>query len=243
MGVDERKTMMNQNAIIGMAVERLFKNTIGHQQAVLDTLKRHFGIQGDFGRAYSTGTDAGKSDVIVRFTDATLSANIKAYQAGFNQLTRVTIAAFCREFDIANLQGIFEAGAVRVAGRFGRFILEQDEDRIIAALAPLARRIVHFSLSRLENPELLVLYNRTTNTMHLYDMQEVLNNLNYDVTISARGVIKIGTLITIQRKGGNGVHSLHIEKTALNHPGNNLQVKMKVKEFVLTTAVLVTYCP
>lgn len=141
--------MMNQNAIIGMAVERLFKNTISNHPAVIDILKRHFGIAGDFGKAYSTGTDAGKSDVIVRFTDATLSANIKAYKTGFNQLTRLTIAAFCREFDIADLQHIFEAGAVRVAGRQGRFILAEDENRVIAAITPLARRIVHFSLSQI----------------------------------------------------------------------------------------------
>lgn len=234
---------MNQNAIIGMAVERLFKNSIGHQSAALDTLKRHFGIQGDFGRAYSTGTDAGKSDVIVRFTDATLSANIKAYKTGFNQLTRLTIAAFCREFDIANLKGTFEAGAIRVAGKQGRFILAEDENRVIAAIAPLARRIVHFALSRLENPELLVLYNRTSNVMHLYDMNHLLDNLVYGVTISARGIIKIGTFMTIQRKGGNGVHSLHIEKTALNHPGNNLQVKMKVAAFVLANTAIATYSP
>jgi hypothetical protein len=233
--------MMNQNAIIGMAVERLFKNSIGNQPDVINALKRHFAIQGDFGRAFSTGTDAGKSDVIVRFTDATLSANIKAYKAGFNQLTRLTIASFCTEFGLANLHRTFEEGAIRVAGKQGRFILAEDENRVIAAIAPLARRIVHFSLSRLENPELLVLYNRTTSLMHLYDMQELLDNLDYDVTISARGIIRIGTFITIQRKGGNGVHSLHIEKTALNHPGNNLQVKMKVKEFVLGTPALVTY--
>lgn len=235
--------MTNQNAIIGMDVERLFKNSIGHHQDVLNTLKLHFGIQGEYAKSFSTGTDAGKSDVIVRFTDATLSANIKAYKTGFNQLTRTTISSFCKEFSIGHLQKEFEDGALRVAGRLGRFILASDETAIIAAISPLARAIVHFSLARMENPELLVLYNRTSNTMNLYDMKNLLDNLDYEVTISGRGVIKIGKFITIQRKGGNGVHSIHIPKTSLAHPGNNLQVKMKVGTFVLETIPIVSYAP
>ncbi|HLA96554.1 MAG TPA: hypothetical protein VK612_12600, partial [Pyrinomonadaceae bacterium] len=159
--------MTNQNAIIGMDIERLFKNSIGNHPEVLGVLKQHFGIQGDYAKSFSTGTDAGKSDVIVRFTDATLSANIKAYKTGFNQLTRTTISSFCKEFDVEHLQKIFEDGALRVASRSGRFISADDEKLITYSLSPLVRAIVHFSLARMENPELLVLYNRTTNIMNL----------------------------------------------------------------------------
>ncbi len=235
--------MANQNALIGMDTERLFKNSIGNSASVLNTLKNHFGIKGEYAKSFSTGTDSGKSDVMVRFTDATLSANIKAYKSGFNQLTRTTISLFCNEFNLTHLQKVFEEGAVRVAGKLGRFILASDETKIIEAISPLARDIVHFSLARLENPELLVLYDRTINVMHLYDMKDLLDNLDYDVTISSRGVIKIGKFITIQRKGGNGVHSVHIPKTSLAHPGNNLQVKMKVGKFVLATIPITTFSP
>ena len=167
------------------------RNTIGRPSDVLDKLRRHFGIGGDYAKSFSTGTDAGKSDVIVRFTDATLSANIKAYKTGFNQLTRTTISAFCKEFNLGHLQPVFEDGALRVASRSGRFIQESDVPLIVDAIAPLAVDIVHFSLARMENPELLVLYNRGTNTMNLYDMKDLLDNLDYDVSISSRGIIKI----------------------------------------------------
>lgn len=235
--------MMNQNALIGMDVERLFKNSIGRHPDVLNTLKLHFNIDGAYAKSFSTGTDAGKSDVIVRFTDGTLSANIKAYKTGFNQLTRTTISSFCKEFNLDFLQILFEEGAIRVASKKGRFILPEDESLVIAAIGPIAREIVQFSLARMENPELLVLYNRTINLMNLYDMRELLDNLNYEVTISARGIIRIGNFITIQRKGGNGVHSIHIPKTSLSHPGNNLQVKMTVGTFVLATTPIVTFTP
>lgn len=226
-----------------MDVERLFKNSIGNQPVVLGTLRKHFGIAGKFAKAFSTGTDAGKSDVIVRFTDSTLSANIKAFKTGFNQLTRTTIASFCREFAVEELRTVFEEGAVRVAARKGRFILAADESVVTSKLSGLAPAIVHFSLARMENPELLVLYNRRTNLMNLYDMKHLFETLDYSVSISGRGVIRIGKYVTIQRKGGNGVHSIHIPNTSLAHPGNNLQVKMKVGSFVADTPPLASYHP
>jgi len=227
-----------------MDVERLFKNSIGKNQKALRALIDRFEIQGEFAKAFSTGTDAGKSDVIIRFTDGkSLSANIKAYKTGFNQLTRTTIASFCREFDIDYLRQIFEDGAVRVATRTGKFILSSDAETVVDTITPIARKIVEFSLARDEKPELLVLYNRGTNQMNLFDLADTLNSLDYSVSLSGRGIIRIGKYVTIQRKGGNGVHSLHIPKSSLAHPGNNLQVKMKVATFALEVQPIVVFEP
>lgn len=233
-----------QNPAIGTATERLFKNTIGRHPEVLNALKAHFNISGNFARAYKTGTDAGKSDVIVAFDSQTrISANVKAFAAGFNQLTRTTIAAFCRQFGIGNLQTTLEDGAVRKAGKTGKFIADADQTKILAQFGPIGHRIVHYSLANLENPELLVLYDRSANKIHIYDLANVLSNLDYTIAISPRGTIKIGEYVTVQRKGGNGVKFNHIAKTSLAHPGNNLQVKMKVKAFVQNVAPIVSYTP
>jgi hypothetical protein len=234
--------MPTTNASIGTESERLFKNTIRAHKEVTDRLREYFDIDGEFAQSYLTGGESGKSDVIVAFTDGTrLSANVKAYSAGFNQLTRLTIAAFCKEFNLQHLRTTFETGAVRVAGKTGRFIASDDERKIRAAIEPLAKQIVHFSLARLENPELFVLFNRKTQTMHVFDMKRMLNDLDYSINISPRGIIKIGEFITIQRKGGNGVKFGHIEKTSLDHPGNNLQVKMKVGSVVDRLEPIVNY--
>lgn len=235
---------MNKNAYIGMDVEKLFKNSIPHQRAVLETLREYFNIGGEFAKAYKTGTDSGKSDVILKFSDGnTLSANIKAYKAGFNQITRLKIPAFCSQFAVPELQVMLEEGAVRVAKRAGRFILESDEEWVFNILNPLAEKILRFSIARLENPELLVLFDRITGTMLLYDMRKLLDNLDYKISFSKRGIINIGEFFTIQRKGGNGVHSLHIERTSLEHPGNNLQVKMNIRKFVLKHEPIVSFIP
>lgn len=234
--------MTNKNAAIGKDVERLFKNSVKTKLSVLRELQLHFAIQGQFAAAYSTGTDAGKSDVVLKFSDGrTLSANIKAFKAGFNQITRLKIASFCNQFDRPHLIQMFEEAVVRVAGKRGRFIQETDEQRVFSALNPIAKSILQFSLSRLENPELLVLFDRTANKMLIYDLSSILKIIDCEIGFSKRGVIKIGKHFTIQRKGGNGVHSAHIEKTSLEHPGNNLQVKMNVKTFVGEYTPLVAY--
>lgn len=225
-----------------MDVEKLFKNSFNNP-LVIAAIQEHFGISGDFAKAFPGGKEGGKTDVLLRFTDRTLSANIKAFKAGFNQITRLTIKAFCIQFRLQALQTVFENGAVRVASRSGRFILELDEDPVSEALTPIAKHILEFSMSRLENPELLVLYDRVNNHMLLYDMRHILDNLDYAISFSKRGIIRIGQFFTIQRKGGNGVHSLHIEKTSLLHPGNNLQVKMNIRAFVKAVQPFFSYQP
>jgi hypothetical protein len=236
--------MANQNPQIGVNTELLFKNSIGKNLVALAAIKAHFGIRGNFARAYKTGSDAGKSDVIVAFDDQNRkSANVKAFAAGFNQLTRTTIPSFCTQFGLQLLQETLEQGAVRKAGKTGKFIEDADNETVRQAFEPLAQRIVHYALANLENPELLVLYDRKANKMNLYDMAEVLDSLDYTVTITPRGTVKIGDYITVQRKGGNGVKYNHIAKTDLSHPGNNLQVKMKVREFVRDVAPIVSYAP
>ena len=79
--------------------------------------------------------------------------------------------------------------------------------------------------------------------MNLFDMNQLHEHLCYDITFSRSGLIQIGKYFKIQRKGGNGVHCLHIPKTDLSHPGNNLAVKMNVKDYVRDHVPLASYRP
>lgn len=236
--------MDNKNAEKGKKSELLFKNSIKKQQDVLKTLQEHFQIRGDFATSYATGPELGKSDVIRQFSDPRgLGVNIKAYKAGYNQVTRLKIGAFCQQFNIDSLQKLLEEAAVRVAEKKGKFILESDEDLVRNTFSPISKDVMHFALSRLENPELLVLYDANANQMNLFDLNLLLKNLNYDISFSRAGLIQIGEYLKIQRKGGNGVHSLHISKTDLIHPGNNIAVKMNVKNYVRDHVPRASYRP
>ena len=66
---------------------------------------------------------------------------------------------------------------------------------------------------------------------HIQD--DVLKHLDYSIVFTKAGNIAIGNSIIIQRKGGNGVHVHGIkDKGDPTHPGNNIQFKLKVNEFV-----------
>jgi hypothetical protein len=236
--------MVNTNAYIGMDVERLFKNSVRNSPDVIEQLRNHFSISGTFATSYKTGTDAGKSDVILKFSDGrTLSANIKAFKAGFNQVTRATIATFCGRFGTDSLKSIFDEAVIRVARRAGKFVLEADQELVATELHPIAQQIVQRSIAGDENPELLVLFDRGAGRMLIYDMAQILRDLDYSISFSGKGIIKIGKYFTIQRKGGNGVHSLHVPKDSLEHPGNGLQVKLNVRKFVNEVIPIVVYSP
>ena len=95
-----------------------------------------------------------------------------------------------------------------------------------------AKDILKWAFSYKESREILVIYERDTSTMSIYAMREVFRNLGTETKLTKKGSIAIGKSVVIQRKGGNGVHSLDIPKDSLKHPGNNVQVKLKMKEFI-----------
>jgi hypothetical protein len=95
-----------------------------------------------------------------------------------------------------------------------------------------AEAILKWAFSYKESREILVIYERNTSMMFIYPMREVFKELSKVITFTKRGNIAIGETVVLQRKGGNGVHSLDIPKDSLRHPGNNVQLKLKMREFV-----------
>ena len=64
--------------------------------------------------------------------------------------------------------------------------------------------------------------------MRIYAMKDILKSLNYDIIFTNKCNIIIGNYIVIQRKGGNGSLSKTIPKDSIKHPGNNIQLKLKI---------------
>lgn len=93
--------------------------------------------------------------------------------------------------------------------------------------------MVELSMSYKKAREILVLYERIDSIMQIYSMKDVLKHLNYNITFTNKGNILIGNSIIIQRKGGNGIHIHGIkDKGDPTHPGNNIQFKLRVNDFV-----------
>ena len=235
--------MDKKNAEKGAKHERLFSNSLKNEPGVIANIKEHFGIDGDFTKAYPTGAAGGKADVIISFTAGKhLRANVKSFgKVGVNQATRGTVESFVEHCELKDLKELLTRAVVRKSSG-GKFILEEERDQIVNSVAKRARQIVQFALARIEEPELLVLYDNVSNIMYIYDLAEALKNLSYEVSVSTRSNIMIGEHILFHRKGGDG-NSKRFEKTSPLHPGNDLAVKLFCKKFVANVEPIVSYKP
>ena len=226
---------MNRNAYVGRNVEQLFKNSIGDNMDVVKKIQECFSIKSRFLKAISTGIHSEKADVKMEFADGhNIDANIKAYKktTGYNQLTRTSIKNFCNKFDL-DCQSLLETLFINKAANVSSMTFPADkQDEIRKILEPKIQEIVDWSFSYKSSREILVLYERQDSIMRIYSMKEVLKNIGIEFSFTEKGNIAIGKYIIFQRKGGNGIHAKDIKKTDIVHPGNNVQMKLKMNPFV-----------
>ncbi|HEY4505890.1 MAG TPA: hypothetical protein VJJ24_00300, partial [Candidatus Paceibacterota bacterium] len=222
----------------------LFKNSVGDNPSVLAKIQEYFGIKSRYLNSMSTGMQNEKGDVKMEFAGGeNIDANIKAFKqssVSYNQLTRTGITNFCKLFFNEDMQreleGLFVAKARnKHAHAFTEAIAE--------AIGTKAKEILSWAFSYKESREILVIYERDTSTMNIYAMRDVFKTLGKEVGFTRNGNIQIGKSVVIQRKGGNGVHAEPIPKDSLRHPGNNVQIKLKMKEFIneMESILLATY--
>ena len=229
------------NAYKGQNVESLFKNSIKNQDVVIDKIKDYFQIdkQSILAKTYKTGTDAGKADVMIRFSNGnSIAANIKSYKGkgiGFNQATRMRVNNFVNKFNLPhNIEKMLIENVIRKAknSRQEPFILPEQKGTILQAISKVAKDIISYSICGDEAPELFVLWNESKRKMSIYIMKLILEEMYkcIKLDITNRGVIILNPFFTIQRKGGNGKHDKH-DKIDINHGGNNIQVKINTEKF------------
>ena len=159
------------------------------------------------------GQHGEKSDVFIRTTGGyNFGANIKSFKGtGFNQVTRMTIYNFVVRFSLSDeFKQVLEKSTIRKA-RNSRtnWISSEDCDFIVRELSHnKAFNILRYSLLGEDSPELFVLIKSDSQTITVYEMEELLEFLrkSINVKITARGVISLHSCFTIQRKGGNGKH-------------------------------------
>lgn len=231
--------MTNKNAEKGKYYEELFcreivkdsKNIRKIVEAFSDSVLKNPKIklverEGQYGE---------KSDVFIRTTGGhNFGANIKSFKGkGFNQVTRMKIKHFVDRFGLSDeFRHVLEISMIRKARNTKiNLISREDSDFIVHELNHnKAFNILKYSLLGEDSPELFVLIKRDDQIIWVYKMEELLDYLkkSINVKITSRGVISLHPCFTIQRKGSNGKNEKR-PKDDLNHPGNNLQIKIKPK--------------
>lgn len=182
-----------------------------------------------------------KKDILINIDKESIGVSIKSRKTkSFHQTDRRRLEKWKKFLNMPDdIFNIIKKAILRKAerGRAVNFILNKDHNTIIEFFSQNYRTIIREIFIRNEDDLLILLINDIKNEkIYLYKMDEVLEflieNVSNHIGFTDNGIIELGSFLTIQRKGGNGVKiNKVIPKTEWRHPGNNLQFKFYPIEF------------
>ncbi|MDR0919403.1 MAG: hypothetical protein LBM93_09195 [Oscillospiraceae bacterium] len=227
----------NKNAVDGRDTEMRIKNSIAKQPETVKKLKNKFNIKGELENTGGGGFYGGKADVRINFTCGHyVDVSVKGFKnnAGFNQLARTSVSKFCTEFGIENedKKEIEDMVVAKSKNTKNPLFPEDMREKWKRFFEQNAKKILKWGFTKNPSREIFVLYNRDTSVVRIYAMKDILKRLSVFVAFT-KGGLNIGDCVSLQRKGGNGVLKANrILKTSIKHPGNNIQLKIKINKFI-----------
>lgn len=227
----------NRNAFVGSNPEALFKNSIIDHPTVIQSIKTYFNLPGDLDASMRSGIHGEKADVKLGFTCGhVIDVNIKAYKpsSGFNQLTRASINRFCDIFGInkKNREKLKEIVLNKARNTKLDLFPEPERKYWHSFFEPRVNELIKWGFSYKPSREIFVLFDRNEFLFRIYPMKDILKQLYNKPLKFTKGGFNIGENVSFQRKGGNGSLSKTIPKTSLMHPGNDIQLKLKILPFI-----------
>jgi hypothetical protein len=224
----------NNNAYAGRNVEALIKDSISNQPNVISKIKQKFNIKGELDNTSGAGIYGEKTDVRLSFSCGHyVDANIKGYKAGFNQLARTSVSKFCKDFklDDNDKKELEEIVISKSQNPRNPLFSDKQQKKWGDFFKKNAKALLKLGFSTNPSREILVLYDRNTSVVKIYAIKDVLAKLSKEITFT-NGGFNIGECVSFQRKGGNGFMSRTIPKTNIKHPGNNIQLKLKIHRMI-----------
>ncbi|MCL2211754.1 MAG: hypothetical protein FWB95_07520 [Treponema sp.] len=227
--------MKNRNAYIGMNNEQLIKNSIADHPTVIKKLQERFDISGSLENTAGGGVYGDRADVRINFKCGHyIDANVKSYKKvfGFNQLRRTSVSKFCEDFGLGSQDKNELENIIVEKSKNTRNPLFSEKQQVKWGefFRKNAKNILKWGFSENPNREILVLYDRDDSIVKIYHMKDVLNRLSAEITFT-KGGLNIGECVSFQRKGGDG-DTKDIPKTVIQHPGNNVQLKVNIKKLL-----------
>ena len=233
--------MKNTNFATGEAAELLFSESIARQPDVIELLKTEYSISGDFLKTTvvrERARGSAKRDVTVLFDcGSNIDASIKTNTAKsyYNQLTRLTVDNFAKYFGLSddvreNLRNLVMA---KCRNPRGVMFPLSERKKFEGVIKPLIDSVLEEAFSNNPSREILVLFNRDDSIMRIWKMEDVLAEISHAISYSKQGGnMVIGGCVYLQRKGGNGEWAAAIDKMSPDHPGNQVQIKLHIRDFI-----------
>ncbi len=227
----------------GTNVEHLFANSILDHPVALNNILESIGYDEAIGKTPAIDVIGGaqrKTDVVIDFGDtielAPVRVTIKSFSdAGYNQIGRQKLPAFCARNQISNTdQKFLEKLILRKAeaedSRKALFVQPGEQARIKKIFTSIEPGIS--AIRGNDYPQILALYSVDLRKWHLYNICQQVEPLISGRTISFTapgGNIQFGDYVAIQRKAGDTSNKFSIDD--IRHPANDVQIKMWVKKF------------
>jgi len=223
----------NKNAYAGQNIESKVKNSIVERPGVIKKIREKYHIKGDLKKVFNVGIYGDKSDVRIAFTcGCYVDASIKGFKksTGFNQLARTSVSKFCEVFELSesDRKSLENTMVSKSKNKNNPLFSKEDQQRWGNFFSKNSKKLLKWGFSNNPSREILIIYNRDTSAVKIYPMEEVLSKLSTKITFT-KGGFNIGDCVSFQRKGGNGILiNKKIPKTSILHPGNNVQLKLKI---------------
>ena len=234
--------MNNQsNTHQGTNVEHLFANSILDHPNAWNSILTSIGYGVAIGMTPTIeviGTNQRKTDVVLDFGNniplSPVRVTIKSFtKIGFNQIGRQKLSRFCERNLISKPdQDFLKELILRKAknSKYGKLVEQHEETRVRQIFTGIEPGIT--SLLGSDHPQILALYSVDLGKWHLYNISRQVEPLirSQGITFSSRSSnIDIGDYVAIQRKAGDKRNNMSLDN--IDHPANNVQIKMRVKKF------------
>ncbi len=234
--------MNNQsNTHQGTNVEHLFANSILDHPNAWNSILTSIGYGAAIGMTPTIeviGTNRRKTDVVIDFGNnsklAPVRVTIKSFtKGGFNQIGRQKLSGFCeRNLISSSDQEFLKELILRKAknSKDGNLVEQNEQARVRKIFTGIEPGIT--SLLGSDHPQILALYSVDLGRWHLYNISRQVEPLirSQGITFGSRNSnIDIGDYVAIQRKAGDKRNNMSLDN--IDHPANNVQIKMRVKKF------------
>jgi len=176
-----------------------------------------------------------KSDILLTNSKFKIGISLKTiHSANFHQLDRRRLEDWKSILNMPNeVFLILKEGILSKAKNRQNYLVPLEKQPIISSfikknLTEILREVFKKNEEYLK---ILAIYFKNENKIYLINLDDLLKELNKVSIKFTKGGFNIGEFISIQRKGGNG-KKIKIPKTDWNHPGNQVQFKLKPNKLI-----------
>jgi hypothetical protein len=178
-----------------------------------------------------------KADIFIE-DDLKIGVSIKSsVKTSFHNLDRRRLERWQENLDMPDsIFQIIKEAILRVARNpKDYFILPKDREVVKDFFECHTAKIINEIFTHGEKDlKLLMINDKRKYKLYLFKMDEVISfvvqNTQYNISFSSKGIIKLGNFVMAQRKSGNSFR-ITIPKTSWQHPGNQLQFKFSPLRF------------